>query len=875
MPRGSNNPKRNRKKALDEAERRIAVAFRDKQSDLDLTQLGLARVPESLRKLTWLDSLNLDSNALTDLPEWIGELAALRQLIVYKNPLRSVPSSLSRLVRLEILIIDGGSKSVASEVIGRLINLRELAINNLGLTEVPALVRNLHKLDSLYLFGNPLTELPEWLGELSALEVLGVSDTRLHVLPASLRQLNSLKVLWVDGNPALRLPSEIVGRADAQKILDYYFRIVAPGAAQPLNEFKLILVGRGGVGKTSLVHRLVTDKYKEFKRTPGIKITQWPSKIDDDEVRAHIWDFGGQEIMHGTHRFFMTERALYLVLISGREGTEDRDAEYWLSLIRSFAGNVPVIVLLHKWDDYSFELNRGLLRDKYGKSLAFLETDSSSGEGIPELRDRICRLAKKLPGLKAAWPTQWRRIKEELPNKKKSWLTFDDFRRFCVENGVSDPSGQEALAESLHDLGLMLSYQKDETLRDFGVLNPQWVTKGIYDIINSRRLKDAAGRFTLKTLLDVLPAGKYPEKVRPYLLALMRKFKLCHPLDDKGENYLIPELLTKEEPNLNGEFPPNECLGFIYRYDAVLPEGLVPRFIVETYVHRQPKLVWRTGVVLEHGKCRALVRGDVLGRTVTIRVAGAGDGRRELLGIIREHFERIHQSYQKLPVTELVPIPGYPEAHVKHDLLLKYEQSNKELIPVEVGNGLMDFSVTDLLEGVELPGMPAGDNVLLRKITRLARTYRMGTQPSLFISYSHRDERFRDELSGALTAYERKGELMRWDDTEILPGQKWESEILKNLERASIIVLLLSNDFIRSDFCTQKEMKRALERDAAGECAIVPVVVRACRFDKLELGKIQAIQPKGKPIKGHKDRDAAWLEVTKQLDRVIAKLKHQ
>ena len=183
----------------------------------------------------------------------------------------------------------------------------------------------------------------------------------------------------------------------------------------------------------------------------------------------------------------------------------------------------------------------------------------------------------------------------------------------------------------------------------------------------------------------------------------------------------------------------------------------------------------------------------------------------------------------------------------------------------------MDFSVKALLDGVDLPGIVRED----RELSRFVKYLKSDELPSLFISYSHKDERLRDELSGALTAYERKGELVHWDDTEILPGQKWESEILKNLERASIIVLLLSNDFIRSDYCTQKEMKRALERDAAGECAIVPIVVRACRFDKLELGKIQAILPKGKPIKQHKDRDAAWLEVTKQLDRVIAKLKRQ
>ncbi len=141
--------------------------------------------------------------------------------------------------------------------------------------------------------------------------------------------------------------------------------------------------------------------------------------------------------------------------------------------------------------------------------------------------------------------------------------------------------------------------ERKKLCRDFGVLNPQWVTKGIYQILNSPQLRKAQGRFTLKTLGEVLPNNSYPKPVHPYLLALMRKFQLCHPLDDKGEKYLIPELLTKEEPDLDTEFPPDKCLGFEYRYDTVLPEGLLPRFIVETYFLREPKLVWRTGVVLE------------------------------------------------------------------------------------------------------------------------------------------------------------------------------------------------------------------------------------------------------------------------------------
>jgi internalin A len=737
------------------------------------------------------------------------------------------------------------------------------------LKNLPEWVRSLKRLKYLLLDGNELSQLPDWIDELSELEYLNLDDNRLKHLPRSLTRLKRLTELFVNGNPDLGLPSETVNKHNARNILDFYFRVVSADR-QPLNEFKLILVGRGGVGKTTLVHRLVTDNYKEFTRTPGIKITKWPVQVNGDNVQAHVWDFGGQEIMHGTHRFFMTERALYLVFISGREGTEDHDAEYWLSMVRSFAGNVPIIVLLNKWDDYGFELNRELLREKYGSNLVFVETDSLTGTGIQQLREKICQLAGKLPGLKAAWPAEWRRIKEELPAKKKSWLTFEDFREFCAQQGISKANDQEALAESLHDLGLMLSFRRDEALRDFGVLNPQWITKGIYEILNSRILKDALGEFTADTFAEVLPKTSYPPALHPFLLALMRKFRLCHPLDDKGEKYLTPELLTKEAPNLEAEFPPEKCLGFVYRYDSVLPEGLLPRFIVETYVHRQPELVWRTGVVLQKANCRALVRGDVQGRQVTIRVAGVTQGQRELLGIIREHFERIHRSFEKLPVTELVPVPAHPEVIVPYQELLAYEAAGDDEYKVVIDKLPTKLSVTALLDGVDIPGVrrPADRLIPFERARIPSRD-----SNSLFISYAREDELFRDELRGALTAYERKGELTAWDDTCIVAGQRWETELLEKLERADIVVLLLSNDFIRSEYCYSKEMKRAVERDAAGQCAIVPVVVRACAFEKLDLGKIQAIVPNGKPIKQHKDRDAAWLKVTNELDRVMASLK--
>jgi hypothetical protein len=108
--------------------------------------------------------------------------------------------------------------------------------------------------------------------------------------------------------------------------------------------------------------------------------------------------------------------------------------------------------------------------------------------------------------------------------------------------------------------------------------------------------------------------------------------------------------------------------------------------------------------------------------------------------------------------------------------------------------------------------------------------------------------------------YERKGEVTVWADPLIEPGQQWEGEIFGKLDRAHIVILLLSNDFLNSYYCMDTELARTMDRHGKGECEIVPVVVRACRFDKLDIGKIQAIFA-DKPIQEHADRDRAWHEV--------------
>jgi internalin A len=379
-------------------------------------------------------------------PEWIGELSKLHDLHLASNQLTVLPEFIGKLTGLRSLNLDSNQLTALPEWIGQLVRLEGLDLDNNRLTALPKSIGQLTRLQRLYLNGNQLTRLPE-----------------------SIVNLSQLKELYLHGNSPLGLPVEVLGPSwievfDQGKkqnapstILEYYFR---SRQGQPLNEAKLILVGRGGVGKTSLVNRLVDNTFKaRQKKTEGIRITRWNIKINRrEDVRLNVWDFGGQEIMHATHQFFLTERSLYLLVLNGREGEEDRDADYWLRLIESFGGNSPVIVVLNKFREHPFDVNRRALQQKYMGIREFICTDCKDGKGLKELRRAVERETDRLDDLRVKFPASWVAIKDRLAGMKENFLDFDTYREECTKLGEIEIGAQEKLAGYLHSLGIALNF---------------------------------------------------------------------------------------------------------------------------------------------------------------------------------------------------------------------------------------------------------------------------------------------------------------------------------------------------------------------------------------------------------------------------------
>jgi hypothetical protein len=147
--------------------------------------------------------------------------------------------------------------------------------------------------------------------------------------------------------------------------------------------------------------------------------------------------------------------------------------------------------------------------------------------------------------------------------------------------------------------------------------------------------------------------------------------------------------------------------------------------------------------------------------------------------------------------------------------------------------------------------------------------------PTVFFSYSHADEALRDQLEKQLSMLKRQGVIETWHDRRIGAGQEIDRTIDSHIETDDIILLLVSPDFLASDYCYEKEMLCAVARHDAGEAIVIPVILRACDWHGAPFGKLLATPTDGRPVTQWPDRDQAFLEVTRAVRGAAERLAGQ
>jgi small GTP-binding protein len=749
----------------------------------------LVTVPSEIGQLSSLQTLDLSKNRLTGIPSEIRQLTSLQSLNLKSNCLTAILTEIGQLTNLQQLDLSGNKLTTVIPEISQLINLQSFNLGGNQLTTVPVEIGQLIGLQWLNLAGNRLTTVSLEIGQLTNLQWLNLSNNRLTTLTGALRHLEKLTKLHLYRNP-LPVPPELLGDnnnpGDPQTILDAYFQ-----ESRPLHEAKLLLVGEGKVGKTSLVERLLWDwPPSDSGKTIGVDIHQWkvgnsqqstvndanaagnpvPSEGEGTQYAINVWDFGGQDIYHTTHQFFLTHRSLYLVVLESRKDESANRLEYWLRHVQSFAGDAPIIIVANKSDQHRMILDgRGLVL-KYPTIQAIIHTSCVTGEGIPQLRQVIETALAAMPHINDWIPLTWFAVKENLAAlaKQKDYLTYENYTELCITEGIQHGAAQRTLARFLHDLGTALNFQDDRRLAGTNVLNPEWVTGGIYHILNADFLQ-GQGILRLRDLDKVLDVKRYPHHKQPFLLDIMHKFELCVPMGD-GRRYLIPGLLPKERPDF--EWQSSAATALEYRY-AILPAAVLTRLMVRLHHHTwsgsegQP-VRWRNGLVLIRDGCRALVVADPAAARLTIALDGPVPHRRQLLSAVRTELAEIHASFAKLDAEEWVPIPDKPGAAIQYRALLNLE-ARSIFTHYDPGNDV-EIDVPALLDGIETQAERDVRVLVLRLIRQFDKAKLRHLAFELQVDHEDLPGETKMDLARELALHcQRRGRL---DELERVVGEK-------------------------------------------------------------------------------------------------------
>lgn len=628
---------------------------------------------------------------------------------------------------------------------------------------------------------------------------------------------------------------------------------------------------------------------KEEQETQGIALDSFRLRRAQGEVTVRLWDFAGQEITHALHQFFLTEGCVYVLVLDPRSNTEMQDAEYWLGLLKRYAGGAPVLVALNRQDarQGGYDVDRRVLQERFPFIQSFTPTNCEQRDGCEDLRHRLGDAIESLkdtepPHLKV--PESWLKVKEDCAgeargkpqsagNKVLRWLglashavpaatgrqhlTLEQFRAICAKYGETEPEKQESLARLLHKLGAVLHFVDEPRLRDTTVLNPHWVTDGVYRLLRFKDRPKSDGTLTLAEALEALP-GETEEPAR-FLLRLMERFEMCFPLDEEEggklpTQWLIPGALGEFQPEgVTADWQKPGSVRLRYVYDP-LPEGVLPRFIVMTHLLSEGKPRWRNGVVLEDGSAAALVRRGEKRNHVEVTAFGPDSERLRLLEIIQGNLERIHTDLpdpKPFAEMELAGLPGIyrPVAD------LEAAELGRQQVAVDTKQGKALVEPTPQLNQTSEPAARGEDRVPL----------------SAFLSYSHKDKKTKEVFQENLTVMTKKKLITQWHDGLIEPGMRWREEIEENLARMDVFVGLLTNAFINSDFIEKVEIKAARKKlqEQRKDFLFVLILVDNISLEGLDLAEYQVLKPGGKAVYEHASRRAGFNVAQKELEQLI------
>ncbi|OJJ14626.1 hypothetical protein BKI52_42105 [marine bacterium AO1-C] len=679
---------------------------------LDLRGCSIKNV-SFLTSLSSVTSLSLSNNRIRD-GNALSSLSNLKALSLNYNEIRDI-SFLQTMTNLQTLYLSYNKVSNVN-ILSHLKKLTNLDLSNNDITDI-SFMSKMVKLFRVDLRNNQINDLKpckniiEKGGSLN-LEKHGGSTIDIHA------------------NPVKAPPIEII-EAGRKAILSYFQQLEVQEKTS-IYEAKTLIVGEPGAGKTTLLNKLLDESYEvpnEEKSTVGINVHEgWSfpyANKREIQFKANLWDFGGQEIQYMLHQFFLTPRSLYVLLADDRK--QNTNFPYWFRIIHLLGKDAydqthsPILVVLNE-NKHQSVTNFDLLlyRKQYEElNIQLQEVDfSKNDDRYFALVKRIQQMLSDLPHIgKAQLPANWVKIRQELQERRESYISFDQYAEICERHQITKQVDQLVLSRFLHDLGIILHFQQDAgDLRNFIILKPEWAVDAIYSLLTNTEVVNNNGRFTQDFVCNIWQKQGYGFVEQGYLLALMKKdvFEICFPTLQAGE-FITPLLL----PTQAAQYPwgHQAALRFRYQY-AFMPPGILTRLIVRQsefiITHQDEEMVWKEGVYLKKEGCRIQIvereTREEGSKVIDISVIGGSNyNRKFVLRSIRDEINDIHRkSFPSLKPFEKVPCiceecayrvqQGQEPYYHDFDTLLRFQRKGR--MQRTCDKSAEDVYIHALLEGV-------------------------------------------------------------------------------------------------------------------------------------------------------------------------------
>ncbi|MGB5084738.1 MAG: leucine-rich repeat domain-containing protein [Methylocystis silviterrae] len=700
--------------------------------------------------------------------------------------------------------------------LARLQNLQSLNCSSTQVGDLAPLAR-LQNLQSLYCSFTQVSDLAP-LAQHMGLKSLGASGCKLNcsldqlsrqlALNNSLETDTSVELILFDARVA-DAPPEVLSdgpRDDCLESLRAHYDELAVGSA-PATDVKLMVLGNGRIGKTQICRKLRgEDYYARIASTHGVTVTSANCPGTDD-VKLHLWDFGGQDIYHGAHALFMRSNAIFMIVWSPAsedqreheyDGVKFRNfpLAYWVEYVRHLGGKDASVLIVQTrcdrpedkarcplsgdalWEAFGpnchalhysalTDLNRGALNDALAQAVTALH----NRQGVARIglgRHRVKLRLKKMRELDAKSPADQRQYR---------CLTQEQFKRICEEE--DGPKEPKYLLKYLHNVGVV--FHLPELFEDRIILDQQWALEAIYAVFNRekcyRQLLQLGGRFS-RSLLDALVWRErgYDEQEQKLFLSMMQSCGVCFALREGDEKlgvetiYIAPDLLPEKASvqdavdaqwDMDAPFEPAS-----FEYD-LLHQGLIRAIITRIGAEAGVSgAYWKGGLCVYEKRTRghALIEqrmlDDMAGK---ISIATQG---RQAAELLKQLIELVAKEQEKLGLTPKVA-PQIAKHSPRVEGEVAREKAEKKLA-VEFGKAPM-------------------------------------TKSSLYVSYAWDDPtpdgKKREAVVDQLCASaEKRGTPIRRDKSVLTFGDSI-SNFMKEIGEGDRIFVILSDKYLKSPFC--------------------------------------------------------------------------